>query len=112
MSERISGGEQASTAEGVSKASSPEQVTSGASERANGRASGPVLLSGFLIIMAYCVTANSNLVGLGSHHVCVLDSGGGFPRDFLDVFCHWLIFLARFSLIEASMVVPCMESHP
>ena len=45
-----------SAAEGASKASSPEQAqrVSGASERANGRASGPVLQSVFLVDLAHC----------------------------------------------------------
>ena len=40
--------ERVSAAEGASKASSPEQANEGA-VRANGRASGPVLQSGFLV---------------------------------------------------------------
>ena len=44
-----------SSAEGASKASSPEQANkvSGVSERANGRASGPVLHSVFLVVLAH-----------------------------------------------------------
>ena len=50
MSKRVSATERASE---VSRAEQAQQA-SGASERAKGRASGPVLTSGFLIDLAHC----------------------------------------------------------
>ena len=51
--------EQVRAAERASKASRVEQAqpVSGASERANRRASSPVLMSGFLVDMAHCAAS-------------------------------------------------------
>ena len=59
-----------SAAEGASEASSPEQVSS-ASERANERASGPVLQSVFLTVLAHCNTGKFT-VEYGNLTPCVV----------------------------------------
>ena len=46
-----------------SKPCGASELVGGASERANGRASGPVLQSGFLVDLAHCVVLAQEIVG-------------------------------------------------
>ena len=61
--------ERVSAAERASKASRAEQAqrVSGVSERANGQASGPVLQSVFLVVLAHCVQCIYPLVFLADY---------------------------------------------
>ena len=85
-----------SAAEGASEASSPEQAqrVSGANERANGRASGPVLTSRFLVDPDHSGVEPGDMIEeAGVESMGLLPSGDVSCQDIAQFFAGRYIFL-------------------